>query len=354
MALPKSTTGCYNPYTMQTKTMERYFFFGLLLATLIFTFLIFRPFWIVLILGVSFSVVLYPVYEWLRKFTPSWISAFFTVILFAILVCGPLLGVGALIFSQSQDLYQAFGGNGHVGPFLESLGENINKWLPEGIDFNIKQKTSEFVSYISTNIANIFSATLAAFFSFVLMLLIIFYFLKDGDKWRDAIKRISPLGDRDDEKIINGLINSINVVIKGSLFIALVQGLVMGFGLFIFGVPNAALWGVVASICSLVPTFGTALVSVPAVIYLFVAGETGDAIGLLIWATIAVGMIDNILGPLVVGGKINIPPLLILFSVLGGIALVGPVGVLIGPLAVSLLYTLISIYRNEFNQAQTL
>lgn len=76
-----------------------------------------------------------------------------------------------------------------------------------------------------------------------------------------------------------------------------------------------------------------------------------EAAGLLIWAVFLVGMVDNLLSPIVVGSKIKIPAFLILFSVLGGISLLGPVGILIGPLAVSLLYTLLSIYRNEFEQS---
>lgn len=339
---------------MQTKIAERYFFFGLLLTTLIFTFLIFRPFWVVLVLGISFSIVLYPVYEWLRRSMPSWVASLFTVIFFTILLLGPLLGVSSIIFSQSQDLYEAVGGAGHVGPFLESLGDTINKFLPVGINFDIQAKTSEFIAYTSSNIASIFSATLFTFFSFILMLLIIFYFLKDGAEWKNAIIVLSPLSDNDDEKIISKLSQSVNAVIKGSLFIALIQGLLMGFGLFLFGVPNAALWGVVAAVSSLVPTIGTALVSVPAIIFLLVTGNTAQAVGLLIWATVVVGLVDNFITPYVLAGKTNIPPLLILFAVLGGISFLGPVGVLIGPLSVSLLYTLISIYRNEFNQNQIL
>ncbi len=336
--------------SMQTKIAEKYFFFGLLLTTLLFTFFIFRPFWIVLVLGISFSIVLYPLYKILKKWTPNWIAALFTVIFFTVIFCGPLLGIGVLIFDQSQDLYTQVVGGKNIGSFLDSLDSTINRFLPAGINFDMQAKTSEFVSYISSNIANIFSATISAFFSFILMLLIIFYFLKDGTRWRETLIILSPLGDKEDEKIIKRLSHSVNVVIKGSLLIAVIQGIIMGFGLFIFGIPNAALWGVVASICSLLPTVGTALVSVPAIIFLFTTGATVPAIGLLIWSVVAVGMIDNLLSPFIVGGQINIPPLLILFSILGGISLLGPVGILVGPLTLSLLYALISIYRNEFTQ----
>lgn len=336
---------------MQTKIIERYFFFGLLFATLLFTFLIFRPFWIVLVLGISFSIVLYPIYEWLNyKKLPSWLSAFFTVCLFTIVLCGPLLAVGIMVFNQSEDVYHLIVNNRDTGPFINSIGNSINKILPEGIVFDINEKATEFISYISKNIANIFSTTISAFFSFLLMLLIIFHFLKDGARWKKTIIILSPLPDKDDERIIAKLTQAVNGVMKGSLLIALTQGVLLGFGFWLFGIPNGALWGVVAAVLSLIPTFGTALVSVPAIILLYIIGNTTSAIGLLIWSVIVVGMIDNFLSPLVVGRSINIPSLLILFSVLGGISLLGPVGILVGPLTVSLLYTLISIYRNEFKQ----
>ncbi len=339
---------------MQTQIVERYFFFGLLLATLLFTFLIFRPFWVVLVLGISFSIVIYPIYLWFKKRLPNWVASLFTVILFTIIVCGPLLGIAALVFNQSQDLYHVVTEGGSIDPFLDSLDDSINKFLPEEVSFDLEAKASEFLSYTTDNIANIFTATLSAFFSFILMLLIMFYFLKDGEGWKNSLIVLSPLGDKDDEKIISKLSKSINAVIKGSLFIALIQGILMGFGLFLFGVPNAALWGVVASVCSLVPTIGTALVSVPAIIFLLATDQSPQAIGLAIWAIVIVGLVDNFLTPYIVGEKINIPPLLILFSVLGGISFLGPVGILVGPLSVSLLYTLISIYRNEFNNEKNL
>lgn len=340
---------------MQTKSMEKYFFFGLLLMTLLFTLFIFKPFWVVLVLGISFAIVLYPLYEWFNKNkSPEWLSAFLTVILFTVILCGPILAVGVMVFNQSQDAYYKVTSNGNTKPFLDLVENKVNNILPDVIKFNIDQKITEFVSYVSQNIANIFSTTISAFFSFLLMLLIIFYFLKDGKRWKKAIIILSPLGDKDDEKIISRLSLSVNAVIKGYLFIAIIQGILMGTGLWIFNVPNPALWGTVAAVASLLPTIGTSLVSVPAIIFLFLTGNTMYAVGLLIWAFIVVGTIDNFLNPLILGKSINMPSLLILFSVLGGISFLGPVGILIGPLSVSLLYTLVSIYRNEFKQNEIL
>ncbi len=337
---------------MQTKIIERFFFFGLLLGTFIFTFLIFQPFWIIIVLGISFSIVLYPIYEWLvSKGIPATLSSVITVILFTILVCGPLLGVGALVFKQSQSVYQkVLSSDLNTSPILEKINYKVNNVLPDNVVFDINQKATEFVSYVSNHITTIFSSTISAFFSFILMLLIIFYLLKDGARWRESIISLSPLVKEDDERIISRLTLAVNGVVKGSLLIALAQGVLLGFGFWIFNVPNGALWGVVAAVMSFIPTFGTSLVSIPAIIFLFATGNTGSAVGLLVWAVVIVGLVDNLLGPLVVGRKMNIPSMLILFSVLGGISFLGPVGILVGPLVISLLYSLISIYRNEFNK----
>lgn len=336
---------------MQTKIIERYFFFILLFAVFIFSFLIFRPFWIVLVLGISFSIVLYPVYEWFNKRKlPDWLSSFLTVLFFIIIIGIPLFGISLLVFNQSQDAYQMIINNVHSLSFIDSINNSINRILPEGVSFDLYEKISSFISFITNNIANIFTSTLSAILSSILTLLSIFYFLKDGTHWKKAIKVLSPLSDVDDEKIIKKLARAVNGILKGYLLVALIQGTLISLGFAFFGIPNPALWGLVAMIAALIPTIGTGLVSIPAIIFLFMTGNTMESIGLLIWAVAIVGTIDNILNPIIVGNKINLPPLLILFSVLGGISLLGPIGILIGPLTISLLYTLISIYRNEFKQ----
>ena len=334
---------------MQSKIIEKYFFFGLLSATIVFVFLIFRPFWIVLMLGASFSIVLYPVYKWLKKsHMPNWSASLLTLFFFIIVLCVPLFGIGSIVFNQSQNLYHSVAGTGNVTPFLTSLGNKINHIMPSGVSFDINEKISTFISFVTNNIAIIFSTTLSALFSFVLLLLTIFYFLKDGEGWRETLLSLSPLSSSADEKILAKLSQTINGVLKGYILIAFIQGTLMGIGLTIFHVPNPAIWAVVAGIAATIPPLGTAVVSVPAVIFLFATGHTGLAIGFLVWAVLIVGAGDNFLNPYIVGHKIDIPPFLILFAVLGGISLLGPVGILIGPLTVSLLYTLVEIYQKEF------
>jgi len=337
---------------MQTKVMERYFFFGLLLATLLFTFMIFRPFWIVFVLGISFSIILHPIYAWLTKHKlPDWCAALLTLLFFLIVLCGPLVGIGTLVFNQSQDLYQNVAPTNNPGPFLTSVVYHVNQVLPVGFHIDATAAIAQFISFVSSNIAQIFSATFSTLFSLFLVLMIIFYFLKDGARWKKALIMLSPLAEDKDEQIMSRLSMAVNGVMKGYILIALLQGLLIGIGLTVFGVPHPALWGVLAFVTALIPMVSTFPVSIPSIVFLFVTGHTPQAVGLLIWVILMVAIIDNFLSPMFISKRIDIPSLLILFSVLGGISLFGPVGILIGPLTVSLLYALISIYRNDFKQS---
>ncbi len=340
---------------MQTKNIEKYFFLGFLTVVLLFTLILFKPFFPVIIVGAALSVVLHPLYTWFRqKLTKgiSWIASIITVVIFVIILLGPVLTLGALILNQTQDLFSSISTPGASNIFLEKINVSINHILPEGVGFQVEDKLADFVSFVYSNIASIFTTTLSTLLSFILIVLTIFYFLKDGDEWKDALVRLSPLADEDDEKILNKLSVAVNSIVKGYLFIAVVQGCLMGVGLAIFGVPSAALWGVLSGVASLVPTVGTALVTIPAVLFLLAIGNTTQAIGMTIWGIVVVGTVDNFLNPIIMGRKTDVPPFLILLSVLGGISLMGPVGILVGPLTMSLLYALVSIYRHSFQSTK--
>ncbi len=334
---------------MKSTSIEKGFFFSLLLITFLFVGWIFRPFLAVLVVGASLAVVMYPLFTWfVSKKIPSALAAILVVLLFAIVLGLPMFGIGTLVFHQSQDVYRELADGKGAAAFINTIDSSLKKVLPQGFSFDLREQASKSVSLIANNLATVFTATLSSLFAVVLIFISLFYFLKNGALWVREIVAISPLPNRDDKKILAKLAQGVDGVIKGYLLIAIIQGLLMGAGLAVFGVPNPALWGLVAMLTSLLPTIGTAFVSVPAIIFLFSTGHIWQGVGLIMWSIFLVGMIDNFLSPVVVGGKINIPPLLILFAVLGGIAMLGPVGLLVGPLAVSLLHILISLYKTDF------
>lgn len=332
---------------MHDQHMRKYFFFGLFLLGTILTVTILWPFAKVIVLSAALSAVLFPVYKFLKRYLKTpWVASLLTVVLFLIVLCIPLFIIGTTVFNQSQNLYAWVADHGGLDNITKVFNRSIQNVFPGGA-INLKDSIASVTSVFTSSIGNAFTATLATIFSLLLVLLSMFYFLKDGISWKDLLIHFSPLSDESGNKIISKLNAAVNGIVKGYLLIAIVQGVLMGIGMAIFGVPNAALWGVFSAIASLVPTIGTALVAIPAIIFLLIAGHTGQAIGMGVWALAIVGTIDNLLNPYFVGKKINIHPLLVLFSVLGGIALMGPIGILVGPLAISFMYALSSVYKTE-------
>lgn len=332
---------------MHDQAIRKYFYFLLFILGAGLTVLILWPFAKVLILSLALSAVLFPVYSRIKNLIKvPWVSSLLTVILFLIVLCIPLFVVGTLVFKQSQGLYSWVIDHGGFDNITRVFNRSIENIFPGG-SINLKDSITAVTAQFTSSIGSIFTATLSTLFSLFLVALSMFYFFKDGINWKKMIVHFSPLSDESGERIISKLALAVNDIIKGYLLIAIVQGLLMGLGLAIFQVPNAAILGLLAAIASLVPTVGTALVAVPVTLFLFISGDTGAGIGFALWSAALVGSVDNFLNPYIVGRKIAIHPLIVLFSVLGGLALMGPIGILIGPLAISFLYALSSVYRTE-------
>jgi len=335
---------------METSKTEKYFLFALLAVVLVVALLILYPFLSVFILAASFTVVINPVYQWIKKHITmknKWIASLITIILFLLVLCVPLFFTGSVIFNQAQNAYRSVTANGNTDLLIQKIDTSINSIMPHGFTFDTYGKIANFTSFLAGNIGNFFSYTFNTILMVVLMIFTMFYLLKDGSSWKESLIKILPLSEKNTKEILSDLKMAINRVIKGSFLIAIIQGFLAWLGLWFFGVPNPALWGVVAGMTSLIPNLGTSMVTVPAILFLYFTGLPLHALGLFLWAILIVGTIDNVLSPYIISKNTEIPPILTLFSILGGIALMGPVGILMGPLTISLLYSLVSIYRKE-------
>jgi predicted PurR-regulated permease PerM len=210
----------------------------------------------------------------------------------------------------------------------------------------IDQYLNDGLTWLVQHLGFIFKSFAKIAISSFIFLVALYYLLKDGVKFKRAVITLSPLDEADDEIIFQKLGMAINTVVEGNLLIALVQGILTCLGLAIFGIANPVLWGSVAAAAALVPGIGTALVLTPAILFLFLTGGMFNGTGLLIWGVLAVGLVDNFLGPKLIGHGIQIHPLLILLSVIGGLAFFGPLGFLLGPLTITLLFVILDIYSS--------
>ncbi len=342
---------------MINKKLQTGFFYILLLGVFIIALLIFWPFLKVLFLASVFAVVFYPLY---KKFV-SWfsfkgdkaVSALFTVLIVLLVILLPCIGLGFLIFQEINNVYFdliANTNNNSIISFLTQSGNYINQVLPFDIvpelsTENIQGYAEQAYQWILGHFGSLFSSVFKIVLSTFIMILALFFFLRDGEKFKNNLISLSPLRDTYDEDILAKIKLAINSVIKGSLLIAIIQGILATIGFGIFGVPSAILWGAVAVLAAIIPSVGTAIVILPAVIFLFFTKSAAAAIGLLIWGIVIVGLVDNVLAPFVLERGIKIHPFLILLSVLGGLSLFGPIGFLAGPVILSLLLHLLRYIR---------
>ena len=340
---------CYNQ-KMEKSLIEKKFLYVLLVIVILITLVIFYPFLTVLILAGAFAVVLYPICLWIKKHLTRGnqsVASIITIVLFLALMCVPLFIAGTVIFKQAQNAYYSVITNNDTGLFIQTIDTTINKFLPSGFTFNTHEKITQLLSLLSNNLAGIFTSTFNTIFMSILTIFTIFYLLKNGSEWKSALIKLTPLSENNIKEIFSNLTRSINRILKGTFFIAIIQGILSWAGFIIFGVPNAALWGVISALASFIPNIGTSIILIPAIIFLYITGMQIQALGLLLWSFSIVGMIDNILAPYLISKDSEISPIFIMFAILGGISLMGAIGVLVGPLVLSLLYSLVSIYKKE-------
>lgn len=329
---------------------ELYFLLILLAGIFVLAFFIFKPFLYALILAIIFATVFTPLHRKMLAMTQDrkGLAALLATISVLIIVIMPLTFLGIQIFQEATGLYSSLVENGDATNLSRVMGDTIQGLTrfspvpinPPDINQYLKQGLSWLLQHIGPLFANVAKAMVGIF----IFLIALYYLFKDGHKLKTAVVALSPLQDIHDETIFDKLVLAINSVIKGSLAVAFIQGILTAVGLAIFGVPNAVLWSSVAAITALIPGIGTALVLLPAILYLYFSGQTLFAVGLLLWGMTAVGLVDNFLGPKLVERGMRLHPFLILLSILGGISFFGPLGFLLGPLVLSLLFALLEIY----------
>ncbi len=328
---------------------QNYFFFLCLTASLVLVYFIIRPFLMPLILAAVFAYLFQPVYRKISIYTRnhSGLAAIATAAAALVIFLIPLTFLATLILKEATGLYFSLAED--KGSFIEMATQTANRIggilpLPENFQLDANQYVRQGLGFLASHLGTVFTSFAQALLDAFVFITAFYFLLKDGRQMKDRLIALSPLADRDDELIIARLGAAISSAVTGNLLIGLIQGALTGVGFAIFGVPNAALWGGVAAITALIPGIGTALVIAPAIIYLFFSGNSFGGTGLLVWGTLAVGMIDNFLGPRLVGRGMHMHSLAVFLAVLGGIAFFGPLGFLLGPLAMSVCFAFIEIY----------
>jgi predicted PurR-regulated permease PerM len=320
-------------------------------------FLILRPFLVPILWSMLVAFLLYPVHRALGHrlggrygLTALLLTALTTIVLIAPL---PLLALAfasqaADLFGRVQKLVAASGIAG-AGDVLDipivsrALGwaeamapvdsQQIHGWLMSGLQSLLQGLVAVSGSFVV--------GALNALVGLGIMLFLLFFFLRDGDQMLATAVRLIPMTPERRGQLVDHVAAVTRAVVFGSLFTALVQGLLVGVGFALVGLPSPVVFGAVAAVASLIPFVGTALVWVPAVGVLFLQGRWIAALFLAAWSVAVVSSADNVVRPLFISGRAQISTLPVFLGLLGGVTAFGPIGLVVGPVVVALTLALL-------------
>jgi predicted PurR-regulated permease PerM len=216
----------------------------------------------------------------------------------------------------------------------------------EIISVDMGQVGKSVATWAFENVGTVFSSSTQLILNTFIFFLCLYYLLVNREQLYKEALLLSPLDNAVDEKLVKRIVGTVRGVVFGVLIVAIIQGVVAGIGMTIFGVPGSLIWGALAGIAGLIPLLGTAIVLIPAILFLFFTGATMSAFGLLIWSVLLVSTIDNLIGPYLIGGKAHLNSFLVLISVLGGLAAFGSVGAIAGPSILAALLGLLELYKS--------
>lgn len=347
---------------MQNKNISSAFIFLLLGISFYFAFLVFKPFLPIIVLSAVFVTLLYPVYDWLLaklKGRASW-AALLSVLAFVLIIVIPLGNFIVLLAKESASTYGSM--EQHI--LQGDLDKAIDRIFKTAIDF--QKHYLSFIDFEAINLGQIFldfggrlnsfivsgagvliKGTTQLITSLFFMLITMYYLFKDGKTLLQKIAYLTPMSNRYDRKLFEQFQQMSKSTILGTLATSLAQGIVSGIAYAIVGAP-ALFLGVATGVAGFIPVIGTGLVWVPVVIGLVLTGAWFKAIFMLVWGTVVISLTDNLVRTVVVGGKAHIHPLLIFFSIFGGVALFGFWGIIFGPLVLTILLTMLHIYEMEY------
>lgn len=343
-------------------TMRSVMFFGLIGILSIAMLYLFRPFFYPIFWAAVIAIMFYPLYKWLNKHikAPSVNATLMIPIVLAVLFI-PLFLLSLLVINESVKLVTSISESGvltshadvsnSVTAFVEKTAlapymERISERLPEYISTASQYLGSAVVSAVGAVTQN----SLRFFMMFFIMLYTLFYFFRDGDKLLKRLMHISPLGDKYEAMLFEKFTSTTRATLKGTFIVGGIQGLLGGILFWVTGIQGVLVWGVLMTALSIIPAVGSFIIWAPAGIFLLLSGAVWQGLTILIFGVVVIGNIDNFLRPALVGKDIEMHPLVVLFSTLGGIFIFGISGFIIGPIIAALYMAMVSIYGHYYQR----
>ena len=341
-------------------TRERVLTAVLALLTLLIIYVCYRiiePFIPAIAFAVALAIATSRPFNWLRsRLRGQTLSAAVAVLIVAVVIIAPAALLTTYIFQNAVEAVTAVQNSGGIAGIRETLEKQpiIGGYVRElAARFKIDEQIGAIGKVVAERASGVLSSSVGILTQLGVTLFVLFFLYRDCGEALHSLRSLLPLSEREADDMFARVGSTIEATVNGSLTVALVQAILATIVYLILGVPGAVLWGSVTFLMALVPVLGTFLVWAPIALWLALSGNVAKAIFLVAWGALVVGSVDNFLYPYLVGGKLRLHTVPTFFSVLGGIGLFGPSGIILGPTVVAIAIALVDIWfrRTEHGQA---
>lgn len=345
----------------------KYFFLGVFVLLIFLSFLVIQPFINSILASIVIAYVFYPIFKLLNKRIKSKsLCALIVSVFIILLIMIPFSFLLQSSASEAQYMYVRAKQKILTGEIIDiecagqdtllcRFSEYTKVWVedPE-VKFYLQDMLGRFATMAIEKTSNLIFQLPGILLQIVITFFILFYLFKDGPDIIKAIKDLIPLKRTHKAMVYHKIKETTHAVMYGSIVIAVIQGALGALGFWIFGIGTFYIWGMIMAIFALVPFVGTAIIWIPAALYLIAKGTSeGNSVliwhgvGLLLYGTFIISSADNILKPKLIGDRAGLHPVFVLLGVIGGLELFGFAGFIIGPLILSALKSFIDIYQKE-------
>jgi predicted PurR-regulated permease PerM len=316
------------------------------------------PFYGPILWGAIIALLFAPLHRWLlprlaQRRTPT---ALLTLVVVLVMVVLPLALIAAALAREANGVYEQLqSGELNATRYFRGVFNALPVWITDWldrlgvVDFNtLQRRLTEALArgsqFIATQALGIGQITFEFFVDLFITLYLAFYLIRDGDALARTLRHAVPLAHAHRSELVGKFTVVIRATVKGNLLIAVLQGLLGGLAFWFLGVKGALLWAVVMAFLSLLPAVGAALVWAPVALYFLLTGALWQGAALVAWGVLVIGLVDNLLRPILVGKDTRLPDYLVLMTTLGGMAVLGINGFVLGPAIAAMFVAVWHIY----------
>ena len=302
--------------------------------------------------ALALAIVSAPIHRWVEgRVSGSNLPAAITCGIVVLALLLPAVLVSMRVVSQASAGFNKFIDQPEPLPRLESIEAAdprlapLVAWARTNVDWEreLKQLREWFDGMLTKFVGGMVATGINIFIAVVLL----FYFIRDRKQALGMVRYLLPVSDKEASLVMKRVTGMIESTLHGTLFVAAIQGFLGGLMFWILGLPAPMLWGVVMGLLSIIPVLGAFVVWIPAAAYLGSQGAWTKAIILVAWGSIVVGLVDNWLFPILVGKNTRMHTAPVFVAIIGGLALFGAAGLVLGPMALALAWALLEVLRNR-------